>query len=290
MNNVAFIGLGVMGYPMAGHLSKAGKNVSVYNRTASRADDWLKEYTGIAHGTPAGASQDAEIVFTCVGNDADVRNVIYGDEGALAGMSEGTVLVDHTTASPELAIELAKAAAEKGVDFLDAPVSGGQAGAENGTLAIMVGGEIEAFNKAEAVMDLYARAATIMGPTGSGQLTKAANQIAIAGLVQGLSEALNFASRSGLDGKQVVDVISKGAAGSWQMENRGYTMVEDEFEFGFAVDWMCKDLDIALKVGLDNGSTLPVTALVNQYYREVQRMGGGRWDTSSLIRRLTRFS
>ncbi len=290
MNNVAFIGLGVMGYPMAGHLSKAGKNVAVYNRTASRAEDWLKEYNGIAHDTPAGASQDVEIVFTCVGNDADVRNVIYGDEGALAGMSEGTVLVDHTTASPELAIELAEAAAEKGVDFLDAPVSGGQAGAENGTLAIMVGGEKEAFNKAEAVMDLYARAATIMGPTGSGQLTKAANQIAIAGLVQGLSEALNFASRSGLNGKQVVDVISKGAAGSWQMENRGYTMVEDEFDFGFAVDWMCKDLDIALKVGLDNGSTLPVTALVNQYYREVQRMGGGRWDTSSLIRRLTRFS
>ncbi len=290
MNNVAFIGLGVMGYPMAGHLSKAGKNIAVYNRTASRAEDWLKEYSGIAHDTPAGASQDAEIVFTCVGNDADVRNVIYGDEGALAGMSEGTVLVDHTTASPELAIELAEAAAEKGVDFLDAPVSGGQAGAENGTLAIMVGGEKEAFNKAEAVMDLYARAATIMGPTGSGQLTKAANQIAIAGLVQGLSEALNFASRSGLDGKQVVDVISKGAAGSWQMENRGYTMVDDEFDFGFAVDWMCKDLDIALKVGLDNGSTLPVTALVNQYYREVQSMGGGRWDTSSLIRRLTRIS
>ena len=289
MNNVAFIGLGVMGYPMAGHLSKAGKNIAVYNRTASRAEDWLREYKGIAHDTPAGVSQDAEIVFTCVGNDADVRNVIYGDEGALAGMNEGTILVDHTTASPELAIELAEAAAEKGVDFLDAPVSGGQAGAENGTLAIMVGGGKEAFNKAEEVMDLYARTATIMGPTGSGNLTKAANQIAIAGLVQGLSEALNFASRSGLNGKQVVDVISKGAAGSWQMENRGYTMVEDEFDFGFAVDWMCKDLDIALKVGLDNGSTLPVTALVNQYYREVQRMGGGRWDTSSLIRRLTRF-
>ena len=249
-----------------------------------------KKYKGKIAETPEEAAKDSDFVFTCVGNDADVRNVIYGDEGALAGMSEGTILVDHTTASPELAIELAEAVAEKGVDFLDAPVSGGQAGAENGTLAVMVGGEIEAFNKAKAVMDLYARATTIMGPTGSGQLTKAANQIAIAGLVQGLSEALNFASRSGLDGKQVVDVISKGAAGSWQMENRGYTMVEDEFDFGFAVDWMCKDLDIALKVGLGNGSTLPVTALVNQYYREVQSMGGGRWDTSSLIRRLTRIS
>ena len=287
MSNIAFAGLGVMGYPMAGHLSKAGHKVFVYNRTISKAEEWLTDYNGVVCETPAEASKGAEIVFTCVGNDEDVRSVVFGEEGVLAGMNEGSLLVDHTTASPELARELKETASNKGIGFLDAPVSGGQAGAENGALTIMVGGETETFKKAESIMGIYARAVTIMGPTGSGQLTKSANQIAIAGLLQGLSEALNFAKRSGLDGKQVVSVISQGAAGSWQMENRGNTMVDNQFDFGFAVDWMCKDLDIALKVGMENGSSLPITALVNQFYRQVQTKGGGRWDTSSLIRLLT---
>ncbi len=288
MSKVAFIGLGVMGYPMAGHLINAGRDVTVYNRTAAKARKWAKEYKGTAKKTPKEAAKGAKIVFMCVGNDDDVRSVAYGKDGALAGMKKGTILVDHTTASAGLARELEKEANAKGVGFLDAPVSGGQAGAENGVLTVMVGGKKSIFNRAQKVMDVYARAVTLLGPAGSGQLTKAANQIAIAGLVQGLSEALNFAVRAGLDGKQVVDVISKGAAGSWQMENRGNTMVDNKFNFGFAVDWMCKDLGIALEEGASNGSNLPVTALVNQFYREIQRMGGGRWDTSSLIRRLTR--
>ena len=288
MSNVAFIGLGVMGYPMSGHLSKAGHSVTVYNRTLAKAEAWTTEYEGSAKPTPAEAAAGAEIVFMCVGNDNDVRSVASGDDGILAGMAEGTILVDHTTDSPDLARELEATANEKGVGFLDAPVSGGQAGAENGALTVMVGGEQAIFDTAQPVMDVYAKAVTLMGPAGSGQLTKAANQIAIAGLVQGLSEALNFAMRAGLDGKQVVDVISKGAAGSWQMENRGNTMVDDEFDFGFAVDWMCKDLDIALSEGAANGSQLPVTELVAQFYREIQGMGGNRWDTSSLIRRLTK--
>ncbi len=288
MSKVAFIGLGVMGYPMAGHLINAGHDVTVYNRTAAKARKWAKEYKGTAKKIPKEAAKGAEIVFMCVGNDDDVRSVAYGKDGALAGMKKGTILVDHTTASAGLARELEKEANAKGVGFLDAPVSGGQAGAENGVLTVMVGGKKSIFNRAQKVMDVYARAVTLLGPAGSGQLTKAANQIAIAGLVQGLSEALNFAMRAGLDGKQVVDVISKGAAGSWQMENRGNTMVDNKFNFGFAVDWMCKDLGIALEEGASNGSNLPVTALVNQFYREIQRIGGGRWDTSSLIRRLTR--
>ena len=287
MENIAFVGLGVMGHPMAGHLSKAGYKIAVYNRTVSKAKSWSKQYNGIVHDTPGAASEEADIVFTCVGNDTNVRSIIYGQDGIFAGIKKGAVLVDHTTASPELAKELAEASIGLGIGFLDAPVSGGQAGAENGVLTIMVGGENKTFSKAEPIMNIYARAVTLMGPAGSGQLTKAANQIAIAGLVQGLSEALNFASRAGLDGKQVVDVISKGAAGSWQMENRGYTMIDNKFDFGFAVDWMCKDLDIALKVALDNGSTLPITALVNQFYRQLQQRGGGRLDTSSLIRLLT---
>ncbi len=288
MSKVAFIGLGVMGYPMAGHLINAGHDVTVYNRTAAKARKWAKEFKGAAQKTPKEAAKGAEIVFMCVGNDDDVRSVAYGKDGALAGMKKGTILVDHTTASAGLARELEKEANAKGIGFLDAPVSGGQTGAENGVLTVMVGGKKSIFKRAYNAMDVYARAVTLMGPAGSGQLTKAANQIAIAGLVQALSEALNFAVRAGLDGKQVVDVISKGAAGSWQMENRGNTMVDNKFNFGFAVDWMCKDLGIALEEGASNGSNLPVTALVNQFYREIQRMGGGRWDTSSLIRRLTR--
>ncbi len=285
---VAFIGLGVMGYPMAGHLAKAGYDVCVYNRTQSKAEAWAKEYGGAKAATPADAAVDTDIVFMCVGNDDDIRSVTYGDTGVLAGMGGGGILVDHTTASAGIARELEDAAEKKGVGFLDAPVSGGQAGAENGALTVMVGGDGETFAAAEPVMKCYGRAVTLMGPAGAGQLTKMANQICIGGVVQGLSEGLNFAVRAGLDGKQVVDVISKGAAQSWQMENRGNTMIDDEFDFGFAVDWMCKDLGIALDEGSRNGALLPLTALVDQFYREVQAMGGGRWDTSSLIRRLTR--
>ena len=284
---VAFIGLGVMGYPMAGHLAAAGHHVRVYNRTTAVAERWVEQHGGERVSTPAAAADGAATVFACVGNDDDVRSVVLGDEGALAGMSDGAVFVDHTTASANVARELGGIAAELGIGFLDAPVSGGQAGAENGQLTVMVGGDAEIFAGAEPLMQVYARAVTLLGPLGSGQLTKMANQIAIAGTLQGLSEALNFAMRAGLDGKQVVDVISKGAAGSWQMENRGHTMVDDQFDFGFAVDWMCKDLGIAIDEAGRNGSTLPVAALVAQFYGEVQRMGGGRWDTSSLLRRLT---
>ncbi len=287
-STVAFIGLGVMGYPMAGHLAKAGHTTRVYNRTASKAEKWVEEFGGSAHATPREAASGAEFVFACVGNDDDLRSVVYGDDGILAGLSDGAIFVDHTTASADVAREVENAATEKCFGFLDAPVSGGQAGAENGALTVMVGGAQAPFDTAQPIMDVYARAVTRMGDAGAGQLTKMANQICIASLVQGLSEGLNFAVSAGLDGKQVVDVISKGAAGSWQMENRGNTMVDDEFDFGFAVDWMCKDLDIALNEAQNNGAALPVTEIVNQYYREVQKMGGGRWDTSSLIRRLTK--
>ncbi len=287
-NSVAFIGLGVMGYPMARHLAKAGHKVTVYNRTAAKAEKWASENGGTARATPKAAAEGADFVFVCVGNDDDVRSVVLGENGALAAMKKDAILVDHTTASAMLARELETAAKAKGIGFLDAPVSGGQAGAENAALTVMVGGADATFAKAEPVMKAYGRAVTLMGPAGAGQLTKMANQICIAGTVQGLAEGLNFAMRAGLDGKRVVDVISKGAAGSWQMENRGNTMVDDKFDFGFAVDWMCKDLDIALAEGRKNGGLLPLTALVNQFYREVSAMGGGRWDTSSLIRRLTR--
>jgi len=280
---LAFLGLGVMGYPMAGHLAKAGHQVTVYNRTPAKGQAWVKEYGGATKATPAQAAEGAEIVFTCVGNDDDIREVAAGAQGAFAGMSRGAILADHTTASADVARELAAIAKEKGLGFLDAPVSGGQAGAVNGKLTIMVGGEAATFKRAEGVMAHYGRAVTLLGPAGSGQLTKMVNQICIAGLVQGLSEGLNFAVRAGLDPKQVVEVISKGAAQSWQMENRAHTMVEGKFEFGFAVDWMRKDLAICLAESRRNKAALPVTALIDQFYGQIQARGGKRWDTSSLI-------
>jgi len=285
-NKVAFIGLGVMGYPMAGHLAKNGFQVTVYNRTESKARQWVEEYAGKQAPTPALAAADAQIVFACVGNDDDVRAISSGPDGAFSAMASGSIFVDHTTASAEVARELAAKSAGKDIAFLDAPVSGGQAGAQNGVLTVMVGGSQETFDQAKPVMDSYSRAVGLMGPVGSGQLTKMVNQICIAGLVQGLSEGLDFASRCGLDVDQVLEVISKGAAQSWQMENRGQTMNRDEFEFGFAVDWMRKDLGLCLEEARRVEGRLPVTALVDQFYAEVQAMGGGRWDTSSLIRRL----
>ena len=284
---VAFVGLGVMGYHMAGHLAKAGHDVTVYNRTGSKAARWTEEFAGTWAATPSEAAAGNEIVFACVGNDDDVRSVTMGADGAFEGMSAGTVFVDHTTASADVARELAAVAAERGLGFLDAPVSGGEAGAVNGVLTVMVGGDRAVFDRCRNIIDAYARAVTLLGPVGSGQLTKMANQICIAGVVQGLSEALNLAQRSGLDAKLVLDVISKGAAQSWQMENRGTTMVDDEFDFGFAVDWMRKDLDICLAQGHRVGALLPLTALVNEFYARVQARGGGRWDTSSLMRLLT---
>jgi len=283
---LAFLGLGVMGYPMAGHLSRAGHDVTVFNRTAAKAAKWTEAFGGKSVATPAAAVRGAEIALMCVGNDDDVRAVITGADGALSGLSAGTILVDHTTASAQVAREMHAAAAAKGVAFLDAPVSGGQAGAENGKLTIMVGGEPAVFARAEAVLATYARAVTLMGASGSGQLTKMVNQICIAGLVQALSEGINFASRAGLDPARVLDVISKGAAQSWQMESRGPTMIADKFDFGFAVDWMRKDLAICLAEARANGAALPGTALVDQFYARVQARGGGRWDTSSLIRLL----
>jgi len=283
--SVAFIGLGVMGYPMAGHLAKAGYRTRVYNRTTAKAEKWSQEYGGEFELTPREAAEGADFVFMCVGNDDDLRSVVFGDDGALAGCGEGAILVDHTTASANVAREIAS---KSPVPFLDAPVSGGQAGAENGVLTVMIGGDQAAFDAARPVIMSYARAAELLGDVGAGQLTKMVNQICIAGLVQGLSEGLNFAMCAGLDGHKVVDVISKGAAGSWQMENRGGTMLNDEFEFGFAVDWMRKDLAICLEEAEKNGAELPITRIVNDFYGEVQEMGGGRWDTSSLIRRLTR--
>jgi len=283
---LAFLGLGVMGYPMAGHLAGAGHSITVYNRTPAKAAKWVEQYGGASAPTPAAAAAGADIVLICVGNDDDVRAVVAGKDGALAAMATGTLLVDHTTASAQVAREIHASAKAKGVAFLDAPVSGGQAGAENGKLTIMVGGDAAAFAHAEGVLAHYARAVTLMGGPGSGQLTKMVNQICIAGLVQALSEGINFAQRAGLDPERVLDVISKGAAQSWQMENRGKTMVTDKFDFGFAVDWMRKDLAICLAESRANGAALPVTALVDQFYARVQAMGGSRWDTSSLIRAL----
>ncbi|MBM3534627.1 MAG: NAD(P)-dependent oxidoreductase [Alphaproteobacteria bacterium] len=280
---IAFLGLGVMGYPMAGHLAKAGHKVTVYNRTPAKAKSWEGEYKGKSAATPAEAAKGAEIVFCCVGNDDDLRSVVYGDKGAFAGMARGTIFVDHTTASAEVAREIEEAGAKLGIGVLDAPVSGGQAGAVNGKLTIMVGGKSETYAKAEETMATYARAVTHLGAAGAGQLCKMVNQICIAGVVQGLAEGLNFAVRSGLDAKKVVEVISKGAAQSWQMENRGNTMVDGKFDFGFAVDWMRKDLGICLTEAKRNGALLPMTALVDQFYAHVQKRGGGRWDTSSLI-------
>ena len=286
--SVAFIGLGVMGSPMAGHLSKMGHAVTVYNRTTAKAEAWVAEHGGKMAPTPADAAKGSEIVFACVGNDDDLRSVTMGPDGVFAGMDAGSVFVDHTTASADVARELAAFGADKGIGVLDAPVSGGQAGAENGALTVMVGGEKAVFDQALPLMDVFARSVQLMGPAGAGQLTKMVNQICIAGLVQGLSEGIQFAKQAGLDPTAVIEVISKGAAQSWQMENRYKTMIAGEFDHGFAVDWMRKDLAICLAEARRNGAQLPVAALVDQFYADVQQMGGRRWDTSSLIARLKR--
>ncbi|MDU8911512.1 NAD(P)-dependent oxidoreductase [Aestuariicoccus sp. MJ-SS9] len=286
MAKVAFLGLGVMGYPMAGHLQKAGHEVTVYNRTAAKAEKWAAEYGGAHAATPAEAAKGAEFVMACVGNDDDLRGVCLGEDGAFAGMDAGSVFVDHTTVSAKVTAELYGVAKEAGISFVDAPISGGQAGAENGALSVMCGGDQPAYDRAEPVIDAYAKLCRRIGDSGAGQMTKMCNQIAIAGLVQGLSEALHFAEKAGLDGRAVVEVISQGAAGSWQMANRYETMLDDHFVHGFAVDWMRKDLNICLSTADENGASLPVTALVDQFYKDVQKMGGGRWDTSSLIQRL----
>jgi 3-hydroxyisobutyrate dehydrogenase len=282
----AFLGLGVMGHPMAGHLVRAGHAVTVYNRTAARSRAWSAEYGGATAATPALGAAGADLVFACVGNDDDLRAVTLGPDGAFAGMAAGAVFVDHTTASAEVARELHREASARGLHFIDAPVSGGQAGAVGGALTVMCGGDQPAFDAMRPVALAYAKAVTLLGPSGSGQLAKMVNQVAIAGLVQGLSEALAFGRRAGLDMAQVLDVIGKGAAQSWQMDHRGKTMLEDRFDFGFAVDWMRKDLGLVLAEARRNGAQLPVTALVDQFYAELQAAGGGRWDTSSLIRRL----
>ena len=287
MAKVAFIGLGVMGFPMAGHLrQKGGHDVTVYNRTAAKAEEWVRKYGGRSAATPAEAARDADFVFTCVGNDDDLRSVTLGETGAIAGMKAGATLIDNTTASAEVAREIHDAAKAGGVDFLDAPVSGGQAGAENGVLTVMCGGDQDVFDRARPVIEAYARMVGLMGPVGAGQLTKMINQICIAGLVQGLAEGIHFGRKAGLDIEKVVEVISKGTAGSWQMENRHKTMNQHKYDFGFAVDWMRKDLGIVLAEARRNGATLPVTALVDQFYGDVQAMGGNRWDTSSLLARL----
>jgi 3-hydroxyisobutyrate dehydrogenase len=286
MAEVAFIGLGVMGYPMAGHLAAAGHRVTVYNRTTEKAEKWVAAHGGRLAETPHAAATGADFIFACVGNDDDLRAVILGDDGALAAMHNGAILIDHTTTSAEVARELSQACAKQGCAMLDAPVSGGEAGAINGVLTVMIGGEQAIYDKAAPLIDCFARARRLMGPAGAGQLTKMVNQICIGGLVQGLSEALYFAENAGLDGRAVIDVISKGAAQSWQMENRYETMIDDQFDFGFAVDWMVKDLKICLDEATQNEISLPVTELVKTYYEELQSMGGGRWDTSSLIRRL----
>ena len=282
---VSFIGLGVMGYPMAGYISKADHNVTVYNRTKAKAEKWAKEYKGNVADTPMDAAKDSDFIFTCVGNDNDLREVTLGDKGLFKTAKKGAIYIDNTTASANIARELYKVAKTKGFDFLDAPISGGQAGAEGGTLTVMVGGDESPFKKAEPVIDSYSKKIKLLGPSGSGQLTKMVNQICIAGLVQGLSEAINFGMKAGLNMEDVIEVISKGAAQSWQMENRYKTMIDDKFDFGFAVDWMRKDLKIAMDEAKNNGSLLPITELVDQYYEEVQKMGGNRWDTSSLIKR-----
>ncbi|MEP2829187.1 NAD(P)-dependent oxidoreductase [Parvibaculum sp.] len=288
MSKVAFIGLGVMGYPMAGHLKKAGHEVIVYNRTGAKAEAWVKAHGGASAATPKAAAAGAEIVFACVGNDDDLREVTTGPDGAFNGMGKGTIFVDHTTASAAVARELYGEARGREIAFIDAPVSGGQAGAENGVLTVMAGGDEDAFATARPVIDAFARMAKLIGPSGAGQLTKMVNQICIAGLVEGLAEGLHFAEQAGLDAEAVIETISKGAAQSWQMENRYKTMIEGKFDFGFAVDWMRKDLSICLDEARRNGSHLPVTALVDQFYSEVQAMGGKRWDTSSLIARLNK--
>jgi len=286
MARVAFLGLGVMGYPMAGHLAGAGHAVTVYNRTAAKAAAWTGQHGGAAAPTPREAAAGADFVMACVGNDDDLRSVCLGADGAFAGMAPGSVFVDHTTVSAAVTRELHAEAARNQVSFVDAPVSGGQAGAETGQLVIMCGGEEGAYARAEPVMSAYAKLCKRLGDSGAGQLTKMVNQICIAGLVQGLSEGLHFAEKAGLDVREVVGVIGGGAAGSWQMVNRAGTMADDKFDFGFAVDWMRKDLGICLATANENGASLPVTALVDQFYKDVQRLGGGRWDTSSLIRRL----
>ncbi|MER8721748.1 NAD(P)-dependent oxidoreductase [Mesorhizobium sp. M0999] len=287
MASVAFLGLGVMGYPMAGHLrNKGGHDVTVYNRTAAKAEQWVAQHGGKSAATPADAAEGQDFVFSCVGNDDDLRSVTTGADGAFAAMKKGSVFIDNTTASAEVARELADAAEKAGFSFLDAPVSGGQAGAENGVLTVMVGGEQAAFDRARPVIDAFARMVGLMGPSGAGQLTKMINQITIAGLVQGLAEGIHFGKRAGLDIEKVIEVIFKGAAGSWQMENRHKTMNAGKYDFGFAVDWMRKDLGICLDEADRNGARLPVTALVDQFYKDVQAMGGKRWDTSSLLARL----
>lgn len=289
MARIAFLGLGVMGYPMAGHLAAAGHAVTVYNRTSAKAEKWVSEHGGTLGKTPAQAVKDAEFVMACVGNDDDLREVCTGAGGAFTGMSSGAIFVDHTTVSAKVTRELAAVAAAAGFGYVDAPISGGQAGAENGVLSVMCGGDQTAYDKAEPVIDAYAKICRRIGGTGAGQTAKMMNQICIAGLVQGLSEALAFGEKAGLDGAAVVEVISQGAAGSWQMANRYKTMLAGEFEHGFAVDWMRKDLAICLATGEELGAALPVTALVDQFYKDVQSMGGGRWDTSSLIKRLKAF-
>ncbi|MFT7596533.1 MAG: 3-hydroxyisobutyrate dehydrogenase [Paracoccaceae bacterium] len=286
MTKLAFLGLGVMGYPMAGHLQAAGHEVTVYNRTTAKAEKWATQHGGTFAATPRAAAEGAEFVMSCVGNDDDLRSVCLGEEGAFAGMKAGTVFVDHTTVSAAVTRELYAAADAGQISFVDAPISGGQAGAENGALSVMCGGDQGAYDRAAPMIDAYARICRRIGDSGAGQMTKMCNQIAIAGLVQGLSEALHFADKAGLDGRAVVEVISQGAAGSWQMANRYETMIDDHFEHGFAVDWMRKDLGICLDTADETGASLPVTALVDQFYKDVQKMGGGRWDTSSLIKRL----
>ena len=286
MTKITFLGLGVMGYPMAGHLAAAGHPITVYNRTIPKAEAWTMQHTGVFCTTPAKAASGAEIVMACVGNDDDLRSVCLGSDGAFSTMSEGSTFIDHTTVSASVTCELYELARSKGIAFVDAPVSGGQAGAESGQLSIMCGGDQDVYDHVEQFMNIYAKLCRLIGRSGSGQMTKMCNQIAIAGLVQGLSEALHFASKAGLDGAAVIEVISQGAAGSWQMSNRYKTMLEDQFEHGFAVDWMRKDLGICLAAADQNGASLPVTALVNQFYKDVQKLGGGRWDTSSLFKRL----
>jgi 3-hydroxyisobutyrate dehydrogenase-like beta-hydroxyacid dehydrogenase len=283
--NVSFIGLGVMGYPMAGHISKGGHNVTVFNRTKSKAEKWIKEHRGKLVETPKDAVKDSDFIFTCVGNDNDLREVTLGENGLFKSAKKNCIYIDNTTASAEIAKELYKTAKVKGFDFLDAPVSGGQAGAENGTLTVMIGGDSKPYKKAEPVINCYSKKMKLLGSSGSGQLAKMVNQICIAGIVQGLSEAINFGINAKLNMKEVIEVISKGAAQSWQMENRHKTMIDDKFDYGFAVDWMRKDLKIAMEEAKRNNSPLPITKIVDEYYNEVQKMGGNRWDTSSLIKR-----
>ena len=290
MAKIAFIGLGVMGFPMAGHLHENGHQVTVYNRSKAKSEKWRSKYGGDVSNTPRLAAQDADFVISCVGNDDDLRSVVLGRDGALDGMSQNSVYIDHTTVSAKVTSELYGLAAKQNISFVDAPISGGQAGAENGVLSIMCGGDKEAYERAEPIMNVYARICRRIGKSGAGQKTKMCNQIAIAGLVQGLSEALHFAEKADLDGRAVVEVISQGAAGSWQMSNRYETMLDGHFEHGFAVDWMRKDLAICLSASDELGASLPITALIDQYYKDVQNMGGGRWDTSSLFKRLAKLS